>query len=121
MNRPGTLLSIWGFLVILSGGLNMNAVPPGGVQWPFFILSAAIPAGAALAWGQGARWWQLASYLVITSAFFAAGVVFDGREDLRVLYGRDTAIAQWSRFAAAVAAIWVASGIAIALKRTRRP
>lgn len=121
MKRPGTLLALWGFLVILFGGLNMNAVPPGGVEWPFFILLAAIPAGSVLGWKQGARWWQLASYLVITGAFFSAGVVFDGREDLRIVHGRDTAFALWSRFASVDVAIWVASGIAITLYRARRP
>jgi hypothetical protein len=117
MKRPGTFLALCGLLVILFGGLWMRVVPPGGVAWPFFTLAAAIPAGAALAWRRGALPWQVASYLLITGVFFAAGVVFDGREDLRVLYGRDTQLALWSRFAAVAAAVWVASAVAVAMSR----
>jgi hypothetical protein len=117
MKRPGTFLALWTLLVILFGGLWMRAVPPGGVSWPFFTLAAAIPVGGVLAWRRGALLWQVASYLLVTGAFFAAGVIFDGREDLRVLYGRDTQLALWSRFAAVAAAVWVASGLAVAMSR----
>lgn len=117
MKRPGTFLALWGLLVILFGGLWMRAVPPGGVSWPFFTLAAAIPAGAALAWRRGALLWQVALYLLIVGVFFAAGVVFDGQEDLRVLYGRDTQLALWSRFAVVAAAVWVASALAVVVSR----
>lgn len=118
MKRPGTLLALWGLLVILFGGLWMNAVPTGGVSWPFYMLAAAIPAGSALAWRRGALLWQVASYLLIVGAFFAAGVVFDGRGDLRVIHGRDSQLALWSRFAVVVAAVWMASALAVVVIRS---
>jgi hypothetical protein len=119
MKRPGTFLALLGLLLILFGGLWMRVAPPGGVAWPFFTLAAAIPVGAVIGWRRGAMLRQVASYLLVTGAFFAAGVTFDGQEGLRVLYERDTQLALWSRFAAVAAAVWVASGLALAMSRPR--
>lgn len=55
--------------------------------------------------------------MLIVGVFFAAGVVFDGREDLRVIHGRDSQLALWSRFAVVVAAVWIASALAVVVIR----
>lgn len=59
---------------------------------------------------------QLTPYLLITGLFFAAGVVFDGREDIRVAYGQDTNLALWTRFAVVAAGVWALSVVAIFLQ-----
>lgn len=98
---------LWGLVMLLFAGLWMRVVPPGGVSWPFFTLAVAIPAGAVLARRRGAVVWQIALYAFVTGAFFAAGVVFDGREDLRVRFGEDSKFGSWSRLAAVAGALWI--------------
>jgi hypothetical protein len=120
IKRPGTFLALFGLMVMWFGGLWIRPVPPGGVAWPFLTLAAAIPVGAALGWRRGARVWQLATYLLFAGCFFAVGVVFDGRDDLRVRFGQDTWLGIWSRFAFVAAAVWVASALAVALSLNGR-
>jgi uncharacterized membrane protein YhaH (DUF805 family) len=113
MMRPGTFVVLWGLLVVLFGGMWMRVVPPGGVSWPFFALAVAIPAGAVVARRRGALAWQLVLYALVTGFYFAAGLVFDGREDLRIRFGQDTDLGLWSRFAGVATAMWIASALAV--------
>lgn len=113
MMRPGIFIVLCGLLVVLFGGMWMRVVPPGGVSWPFFALAVAIPGGAVLARRRGALAWQLVLYALVTGALFAAGLVFDGREDLRIRFGQDTELGLWSRFAGVAAAVWLTSALAV--------
>jgi uncharacterized membrane protein YhaH (DUF805 family) len=112
MTRPGTFILLWGLLMVLFGSMCMRLVPPGGVSWPFFGLAVAIPVGSMLARRRRALAWQVVLYALVMGPFFSAGVVFDGREDLRVRFGQDTEFALWARFVVVAAAVWLTTALA---------
>jgi hypothetical protein len=48
VKRGITFLVVWLVVVVALSGVFVPAIPPGGVEWPYYLLVACVPLGALL-------------------------------------------------------------------------
>lgn len=79
MGRGIRFLVLWLILAVLLGGLFVPVVPPGGVDWPFYLVVASIPVGAMFYARFAGRTSVVVCYALLSGVCFALPIFDDSR------------------------------------------
>ena len=87
MKKGITFIVAWLVISVLVGGGFIEAIPPGGVDWPYYLPMAGIPLGAFLYARHSGKTLVAFSFGLLAGGWFALPVFDDARA---VLAGRTT-------------------------------
>lgn len=79
MKRGIAFLVLWLVVTALLSGVFIPAIPPGGVEWPYYFLVVCVPVGALLYARFASKACVAISYGLIAGAWFALPIFYDAR------------------------------------------
>jgi len=79
MRRGIIFLVVWFVLAVVLGFVFVPAIPPGGVDWPYYIFVASIPIGAMFYARFAGRAVAVICYGVLAGVLFALPIFDDQR------------------------------------------
>ena len=83
MTRGITFLTLWLVIAVCLGGAFIQAIPPGGVLWPFYVFLALVPVGALYYARYPGRVSAVVIYGEIAGFWFALPIFVDERAIVR--------------------------------------